>query len=183
MLDWAAGRVFLQSDIKEAATAMYREFQEHGGAAFCPETSGAMLSEGHLLAATSPTAAGSTGSRAQAGDDSATGNSEHTLRQPHAEQGQGRTRQEGTAHSSSTLHQADAATGTSRAVTAPDHNGSSITEQSWPPDIQWLPANPLVCLYSTYSAWQHSVIPFCVASLCGGSRAVLLHLTFVIAVS
>lgn len=154
MLDWAAGRVFLQSDVKEAATAMYHEFQEHGSAAFHPDTGGGLLSGVDLLSATSSVADGSSAGGAHLESGIPTCDKPEVSLRPHAEQGNGHP--ESISHDSSMLGQADAATATAAAARRsanPESDVSSSSEQGWPPDIQWLPVNPLV------SAW------FCVLCL------------------
>ena len=125
---------------------MYHEFRENGSAAFRPDTSGALLSEDVLLTATSSRAIDSSAGGPHADDDMAIGNMPQASQQPHAEQGNAHL--EGISHNSSVMDQSDAATAASRASVGLGSVGSSSTEQGWPPDIQWLPVNPLVSAQS-----------------------------------
>ena len=140
-----AGRVFLQSDVKEVATAMYENFREHGSAAFCPDISGAVLSEDTLLAATSHLTDGSSASKSHLENGSAAIDRSQVPQQPHSEQGSASL--EGTLPNSSMLHEADTVAGVSRAAMAQEPGESSSAEHLWPPDIQWLPENPLVSVH------------------------------------
>ena len=134
---------------------MYREFQEHGSAAFIPDASGAMLTEAGLVGATSPAANGSSVSGAHAEGVGIRGDQLQMPQQPHAEQ-EGADL-EGTSDSSTVLHLAEAAAEASSAGVSLDPDGRSGAEQRWPHDIQWLPVNPLVS--------SHSCV-FCLATSC-----------------
>ncbi len=125
---------------------MYHEFQENGNAAFCPDTSVVMLSEDNLLAASAAPGSDSSISRSHAEDDSARDEGPQAFQQPHAEQGDAHL--ESILHDSSALGQSDAATAAGRACANQEFKGSSSAEQFWPPDIQWLPVNPLVSCQS-----------------------------------
>ena len=146
---------------------MYGEFREHGGGAFSPDTSGAMLCEADLLVATSPSANGSSMSRVHTED--VRGDQLQMPEQPHAEQ-EGACL-ENTSASSSELHLA----GSSNAATSLGPDGSSSAEQWWPPDIQWLPGNPLVSPPSCMSCSATGCCPVLTRASFGTGSSILVH--------
>jgi len=142
----AAGRIFLQSDIKDAATSMFEEFTEHGSAAlrphgsaaFRPDCSGALLSENVLPgAATLGLTRGSSTS-----DLRAESHSGHD--RPHSHEEQGSSGPEEFPQNDRLVQQEDASAGDDMSVTDQSHTVSSHAQQGWPPDIEWLQDNPLV---------------------------------------
>ena len=135
----AAGRIFLQSDIKEAATSMYEEFREHGSAAFRPDCSGALLlSEDALLGATKTgLARGSSISELQV--ESHSGHD-----RPHSHEERGSSGPEEFPEIDRLAQQEDASAGDDKSITGQDYTTRSHAQQGWPPDIEWLQDNPLV---------------------------------------
>jgi len=141
----AAGRIFLQSDIKDAATSMFEEFTEHGSAvlrphgsaAFLPDCSGALLSEDVLLgAAKTALARGNSTSDLQAESHSG-----HDRPHSHKEQGSGGPEKFPVIDR---FAQKDASAGDDKSITGQDYIVITHAQQGWPPDIEWLQDNPLV---------------------------------------
>lgn len=137
-----AGRVFLQSDIQDAATAMYQEFREHGSDAFCPDGSSVLLCEDSLLAAASTGLASSSASSRLQGHKDPRPDGLSTAEQPLDEQGSSQT---GAADSSTSIAcEEDTNTEVHHIESSESSSATSSAHDGWPPEIQWLPENPLV---------------------------------------
>jgi hypothetical protein len=142
------GRIFLQSDVKEAATAMYEEFREHGGDSFSPDLSGAMLTEESLSAsisaATPDTSAdGSTASGLHVQESIANG-SQLLPHQTHDQQDRAQAVPHMIPASAAGINKADQRLNVAAVQSGQAHNAGSSVQARWPPDIQWLDDNPVV---------------------------------------